>query len=118
MVKKTLLVSMLTLTSSVASAGGIQENASITSIGSGSFYHGQCGFNCVVVGVNPPPTGANNCGYSSGWHFAINLDSIEGASQVSTVLAAQAAGKEIGIAGNGDCTANGGIEKVYYMFTK
>jgi hypothetical protein len=117
MFKKILLFSTLVCVSSVVSAGGLSDTATVTSIGSGTFYNERCGFNCVVVNVVPAPTGSTPCDYSGGWKFAIDLDSPEGATQVSTILSAQATGKKIGIAGNGICTASLGMEKVYYIFT-
>ena len=118
MFKKILLSIILIFINFSAFAGGISEIATVKSIGSGSFYNNACGFNCVVVSVVPAPTGSTPCGYSNGWHVAIDLDSAEGSTQVSTVLAAHAAGREISIAGDDVCTADFDMERVRYIFTR
>lgn len=116
MLKRLFLLSMLTFISSFALAGGRADTTTVKSIGSGAFYSGQCGFDCVVIQVTSAPTGSS-CSYSGGWHFVIDLASPEASTQISTLLAAHASGRKIGIAGNNVCTNNMGLEKVYYIFT-
>jgi hypothetical protein len=93
-----------------AFGGGFVSQAPITAVtaqdygGTGQFF----------VSVNQPVAGAPSCA-TQPMKFVINASTDAGRAQISTVLAAQSAGRLISILGTGTCDVWGDTETVFWV---
>ena len=74
--------------------------------------------NNVFLNVSPKPNGTPACKSNPEWDYVFDGSTDSGKITMSVALAAYAAGKEVWLAGSGNCTLYTNVEDLYHFVSK